>query len=762
MYTIEQDQEPVEPAALQQQSDEEQGTIEALRDACAALRMRNRALASSLRQATVAANEAGHRAERLRLESAAAIRQLVLQNDQLRHGMGQLRSAMLAQEVARKTALAAHVPDALGGGGTGCWHDVHVRRLADALPGLEKAAIQDDSLGARELLARIATEGRHGWSETVALFGCGDAGRSLPPRADALAAMARVMSNRPPDGFDELSALWIYEALLAGGSEGVFSPADRIRHVELLARHGARGRAAMRLAASGLAHDLPADHAALWANLVHADEEGEWLGALNGVFGTSLEPVALSAGQAPRLDRIRCRPGGLECAEGPLVSVLMTVYQAGHLVDTAVRSVLAQTWRNIELIIVDDCSDDGTGERLRLLAERDPRVRVLRTGCNSGTYVARNLALREARGMFVTCHDADDWSHPRKIERQVRHLLEKPERAGNLSSWMRTSDELVLQRFSATGRYLYPNTSSLMFRRVPVLEALGGWDAVRMGADSEFYKRIEVVFKQKLEVLGDAPLSFGRMRNGALTSGTLGRGWASPERRLYRDSWRAWHKRVAAGQTGARMTPGADRPFPAPASILPRRKPLSAPGYDIVMAGDFRLRTVAARLAGELDALAGGGRRVAICQLESCRREVVGKEPLADEIQAILDSGRVARVFIDQPARCRLLLVRCPLVLHYAQARVAALRPAAVRVIADVAPSLLEGQASCYEVARCAGNAAQLFGHTAMWMAGSPAVRAALAPHVPASLLLPECWEGRWPMGAGGSMSGERQEALVP
>src|SRR5690606_41481068 len=88
MYTIEQDQEPVEPAALQQQSDEEQGTIEALRDACAALRMRNRALASSLRQATVAADEAGHRAERLRLESAAAIRQPVLQNDQLPHENG--------------------------------------------------------------------------------------------------------------------------------------------------------------------------------------------------------------------------------------------------------------------------------------------------------------------------------------------------------------------------------------------------------------------------------------------------------------------------------------------------------------------------------------------------------------------------------------------------------------------------------------------------------------------------------------------------
>src|SRR5690606_8698875 len=143
-------------------------------------------------------------------------------------------------------------------------------------------------------------------------------------------------------------------------------------------------------------------------------------------------------------------------------------------------------------------------------------------------------------------------------------------------------------------------------------------------------KRIELVFKQKLEVLGGAPLSFGRMRPDALTSGTLSRGWAAPERRLYRDSWRSWHKRIACGESDARISPGVGRPFPAPASILPCGTSAPVSRRNVVVAGDFRVRSAAARLARELRTLSERGERVAICQLESCRREVVGRDGLAD------------------------------------------------------------------------------------------------------------------------------------
>src|SRR5690606_7836339 len=98
---------------------------------------------------------------------------------------------------------------------------------------------------------------------------------------------------------------------------------------------------------------------------------------------------------------------------------------------------------------------------------------------NRGAYAARNEALRRARGEYVTIHDADDWSHPQKIELQMRHLLENPSIPANCSEWVRCRFNLFFRgNVRISVRRININYSSILLKR-EIAIALGGWDEVR-------------------------------------------------------------------------------------------------------------------------------------------------------------------------------------------------------------------------------------------------------------------------------------------
>ena len=105
-----------------------------------------------------------------------------------------------------------------------------------------------------------------------------------------------------------------------------------------------------------------------------------------------------------------------------LVSVVMPSYNTAEYIREAIQSVLSQTYTDLELIIVDDCSTDNTDEIVSTF--KDDRIKYLKNEKNSGAAVSRNYALREAKGKWIAFLDSDDIWLPEKLERQLKYMKE--------------------------------------------------------------------------------------------------------------------------------------------------------------------------------------------------------------------------------------------------------------------------------------------------------------------------------------------------
>src|SRR5262249_9575451 len=99
-------------------------------------------------------------------------------------------------------------------------------------------------------------------------------------------------------------------------------------------------------------------------------------------------------------------------------------YNGGDFLRPSVESILRQTYVNLEVLLVDDGSTDGCFATIQDLL--DPRIRILRQE-NRGKPAALNYALAELRGAFYAVQDADDLSHPRRIEKQLECMREHPD-----------------------------------------------------------------------------------------------------------------------------------------------------------------------------------------------------------------------------------------------------------------------------------------------------------------------------------------------
>jgi glycosyltransferase involved in cell wall biosynthesis len=225
----------------------------------------------------------------------------------------------------------------------------------------------------------------------------------------------------------------------------------------------------------------------------------------------------------------------------PLVSVIVPAFNSGKFLEETLRSAAGQTYRNLEILVVDDGSTDGSAAVAAAFAARDPRFRVLRKA-NGGIASARNFGIAAARGSFIAPLDHDDLWHPAKIEKQVRAAQAAPSLPGFVYCFSRTIDVAgrpcwperpyacrghVLNRHALLN--FVGNGSALLMPRAAVL-AVGGYDERRTKAGitgtDDFLLQTRLAKRYDVECLPEYLVGY-RMTPGA---------FSSDRRRMFR-SW---------------------------------------------------------------------------------------------------------------------------------------------------------------------------------------------------------------------------------
>src|SRR5699024_6605597 len=344
-------------------------------------------------------------------------------------------------------------------------------------------------------------------------------------------------------------------------------------------------------------------------------------------------------------------------SDGPLVTVIMPVYRPGPELVTSVRSICNQTWRNLEILVMDDASPPGHAGVLEECAALDHRVQVHRLERNGGTYLARNAAMDIAQGELVTVQDADDWSHPRRIELQAKALLANPSTPATRSVCIRVSEDLVFQRPGFVTSQ--ENASSLMFRRQQVLDTIGYFDSARKSADTEFRRRLELATGAMTTDLS-APLAMVRMADGSLSRADFTPGWHHVSRYIYRLAYDRWHTAIAGGADPHLPRFQECRRFAVPQRFQIDQLAVAEhpPHYDVVFLGDWRHGGRAQQsMVDEIDVLSRAGYRVGIAHRESYLLMSRRRLPLRPEIVDLINAGTVDFVALDQRATVSLLLV---------------------------------------------------------------------------------------------------------
>lgn len=189
----------------------------------------------------------------------------------------------------------------------------------------------------------------------------------------------------------------------------------------------------------------------------------------------------------------------------PLVSVVMPVYNSEKYVETALDSILNQTYSNFEFIIIDDCSSDKTFEILESYKKKDRRIVLNRNKKNIGVTKSLNKALELAKGKYIIRMDADDWAFPERFELQIE-LMENNPKVVVSGAYIEICDSKLRTKYIR--RYNLDDTSirKHLFRYSPFAHPVTIWkaeimkkekynEAINVSQDYELYFRIGKIGK---------------------------------------------------------------------------------------------------------------------------------------------------------------------------------------------------------------------------------------------------------------------------
>ena len=219
----------------------------------------------------------------------------------------------------------------------------------------------------------------------------------------------------------------------------------------------------------------------------------------------------------------------------PLVSVIITTFNSEKYVKYAIESILKQTYTHLEIIIVDDCSSDTTMDILGIIAKTDNRIFIVKNDYNYGTYISKNIGIKHSHGQYITFHDSDDYSVSTRIYTQINILLQNSSYKASICMF---NSRLNMQKIAEI---------TLCIDRC-ILYTIGYFDSVRVGADSEYRKRIMLagfdiaIIKQYMYCCLDRLMEFnGIGKSTSLTAATTILGKNSEARNSYKTAFKNYY-----------------------------------------------------------------------------------------------------------------------------------------------------------------------------------------------------------------------------
>ena len=189
----------------------------------------------------------------------------------------------------------------------------------------------------------------------------------------------------------------------------------------------------------------------------------------------------------------------------PLLSVVMPVYNAEQYITQAVESILNQTYKKFEFIIVDDTSTDSTYKILRDFKEKDERISLIRNKENLGVTKSLNKAIAKALGKYIVRMDADDWSYPERFKLQMT-LMEKNPKVVVSGSYVEVCDSKLKTKYVRKYNIDDSSIRRHLFRYSPFAHPATIWKAetlknerynevINVSQDYELYFRIGKIGK---------------------------------------------------------------------------------------------------------------------------------------------------------------------------------------------------------------------------------------------------------------------------
>lgn len=370
----------------------------------------------------------------------------------------------------------------------------------------------------------------------------------------------------------------------------------------------------------------------------HAMPVDEWVHLFNEFMSPSgqLAPVELD-GDGNILPFERLSASCDRRVEGPLVTVVMSSFRPDESLFGSIRSILNQSWKSLELLVIDDASGPEYDEIYRRVARMDTRIRLIRQKVNGGTYLIRNKGLSLARGEFIGFQDDDDWSHPERIERQLEPLLKNPSVVATQSLCFRTDEHLDPVRIGYR-KHLRRNESSLLFRAEAV-RRIGFFHFTRKGGDSEYRLRLEAAFGRPTTIVGDEALAIIRLTPGSLSRDEFAPGFRHPSRFVYAECFKLLHSRAELEDMYFRSFREYCDSF-VPAKFQPRRRATETERIDVVIAADLRsCASTNSWVTSVCTTLYESGLRVGLAHYVGLRFAELGRDLMTPEVADLFVDG---------------------------------------------------------------------------------------------------------------------------